>query len=188
MAILQATDFDNVNRFIASRGDFDVRQDYIDELEPMFVYQILGSTLANLFYAAYEAAEVEPEEGEEQITIDERYSNLWNGCKYVVDEVSRNLIGLKKAAQYFIISEYLKSEFNQKTANGIVILQSSESVTVSPWPAIVESQNKCSQICGAFCEIDYSTLHTFLTEKIDVYPEFEDSAFIGLDKENLLGL
>jgi hypothetical protein len=114
--------------------------------------------------------------------------DLWNGCEYDVAGVLYEFLGCKSAAQFYVKSEYLYGEYRTKTGVGDVILKSAKSTVVSPWAAIVDAYNEAAEIAGGCMAVDYSTIHTFLTTKLDIYPEFEFSSFVGLGRKNILGL
>lgn len=144
--------------------DFQI---YINKYERIYLMDLLGVELYNLFIADLDV-NFEPQTPIYQVIYDEIFEDdgAQSGCQY-------RSLGIIEMLKGFIYYHWLRDQFTEKTITGAVKNEFSNSQPVSmTWTNIEEKFNESGQM--------YDTIQWYIKENISDYPTYN-----GLEKSSI---
>lgn len=159
--IIQTTDF--VGKYSITQNSFGVAdlQSFIDKYEKVYLYDLLGISLGDLFYADISTPFTAPNTLIYTTLFNAKYSD--NDNANIINQIRSN--GVKEMILGFVYFEYIRNQNVTNTSNGNVIASNEVSVSAK-WSetGIYEVYNEAIKT--------YRSIQTYILNNLTVYPLF----------------
>jgi hypothetical protein len=155
--IIKTTDFVGIYAISQNSNSTTVLQSYIDKYETLYIYDLLGKELGDLFLADISPAYSNP------ATL--KYLTIYNSLSidFINNEVRSN--GIKEMLIGFIYFEYVRKNTVKNTLVGNIIA-ANEVSTQSDWnnTNIYLNYNEAVRT--------YNSIQTYIEQNLGNYPEY----------------